>query len=555
MKIPARLLLILISLTVAACRPNPTAILKPLPTATTPAIATVSPAETGTPTGTEKSTATPTEGATATPQPPTATATPAESPQNRQPGGEITIGLVGKLEGLNPLLDLDSTLAEISPLFTQSLMQIDPTTGATKPGLATELDISADGLTLTYTLNPGLVTAADVQASIEIAVWPELVDVRRVETPDAQTVVVTLTQPNCALADTLSRLPLFRAADVEAEAPQSTGPFAVENRAETELRLTANPDFDGPAPLLEAITIRLFESEAQAWAAIEAGEIDLVSLTTLPQAPPDGYRSTPYPGSEVTFVAFNNQEPPFDQLPVRQALSLAVDREALLQAVFGGEGTLLDGFLPPEHWAADPDLSLPDFDPEAAKALLDEAGFRDQNGDGWRDDPESGETWLVGIRADESRPAEIAPALSVAAAYRQVGVKAQAEIVTFDVLIDDLLTHDYQAALYRLAIPVDADLRPYWHSDQIEAEFGINLTAYRNSQVDAWLVEANRVPGCDIAERVSLNQEILAQLSRDRPFDLLIQPNRFLVARETLGGMEPGPFAPLTWNAGTWHRK
>lgn len=535
-------------LALAACQPElpPPAAATPMASPSTTAVAPpIEPAATPM--------ASPT--ATATPRPiaATPTATPIIAPP-AQPTGELTLAITGRPpETLNPLLSLDASLVLLSPLLYRPLMQLDPLTARPQPALAERLGVSADGLTITIPLTTATsLTAEDVQASIAAAEWPELADIKQVTVVDARTVSVSLSRANCALAQTLARLPVLRQTDVITAAPQATGPFAVKSQSPTEIQLIPNPAYDGPKPGLAALTLRFFETEAEAWQAAQAGKTDVLSLTTPPGAIPDGFRAIASPGTDITFVSFNNRQPPFDRPEIRRALSLAVDRYGALKTVWGNAGDLVAGFLPPTHWAADQMLAVPEYNPAQVAAMLDEAGWRDEDEDGWRDNPQTGQRWELGIRVDEGNQAETATALLVAEAYRQIGVHAYAEIVTFDVLIDDLLTYDYQAAVYSLSAPAELAQDVYWRSDQIGAEFGINLPGYGNPQVDEWLNEARRAPGCVPEATAALYRRIMTQLNEDRPVDFLFAPMQFTVAATAVNGLKPGPFAPLTWNCASW---
>ncbi|HEY85264.1 MAG TPA: hypothetical protein G4N96_09165, partial [Chloroflexi bacterium] len=382
---------------------------------------------------------------------------------------------------------------------------------------------SADGLTLTYTLRADSLSPADAQASIEAAVWPELADIRRMRQSGSHTLTVELLQTNCGLVDTLARLPILHQSDALSDAPSASGVFWVEGMSTPSptLPLKGGGGF-----------LRFFDDEASALAALQAGEVDRVYLRQEPPPLPKGYQLEAYPAPIVTLITFNNQEAPFDNVAVRQALSRAVDREKILQLAFDGAGELAAGFLPAAHYAADPALAAPEYDPGASARLLDKAGLQDADDDGWRELPDTGETWQVAIRANRDNPAETKTALLAADALRQIGVQARAEIVTFPTILDNLTRHDYQMIVYSLPLPPDLDWRVYWHSAQIDAEFGLNLPAYANPQVDAWLEEANRVSHCNRAERIKLYQKIQAQLAQDRPVDFLLRPYYFVALRE-----------------------
>ena len=477
---------------------------------------------------------------------PTPTATLFPTPGAVSP---VTIGVVGKLSSLNPLLDLNPALQRISPLLYASLGKIDPLTAEIRPGLADIPAVSADGLTLTYTLRANsALSPVDAQASIEAAVWPELADIRWVRQTGSHTLTVELLQANCGLLDTLARLPILRQRDVFSDTPEASIPPPLregqgegENPAERQAAPDAESDLDDgvsptPSPTLSlkegGRVLRLFDDEASLLAALQAGEVDRAYLRQKPPSLPNGCQFEPAPSPFVALITFNNQEAPFDNAAVRRALSLAVDREKVLQQAFDGAGDLATGFLPPTHYAADATLAPPKYAPDAAARQLDKVGLRDADGDGWRELPDSDEIWQVTIRANRDNAAETKTALLIADALRKIGVRARAEIVTFPTILDDLTRRDYQLIVYTLPLPPDLDWRAYFHSAAINTEFGLNLPAYSNPQVDAWLDAANALPHCERAERIRLYQKIQAQLAQDRPVDFLIRPYNFVVSGE-----------------------
>ena len=251
-------------------------------------------------------------------------------------------------------------------------------------------------------------------------------------------------------------------------------------------------------------------------------------------------------------MTFNHRDRLLNSIEVRQALQLAVDRQQILKRVFGGEGALANSILSPEHWAAASTLTIPDYNPALASTLLDEAGLRDTDGDGWRELQNDENPWQLSIRVQTNNLAEENIAFFIADAYRQIGIQARAEPVRFNTLLDDLLTYDYQIIVYHLPLLAKLDYRTQWHSEQIEATFGANLAAYANPQVDSWLEEANQISGCFAAERADIYQKIQTQLAEDHPFDFLIIPTQFMIVAEEIKGISPGPFAPFTWNGGLW---
>ena len=467
---------------------------------------------------------------------------------------ELTIGLVGRLESLDPLQDVGLPLAIITPLLYQTLNQIDPQTAELQPGLVGLPVVAPDGLSLAYTLNGNHLTPADVKSGLEGAVWHELASIEEVLVEAPNRVIINLNRPDCILPDRLAQLPVFSQAVAGDNTPLGTGPFRLDrwDQATNALHLLPNPTYPGSPPRLARLTVRLFDSPVDAFLALQAGELDLLPLRNRPASPPPGYRSLAYISPRRLLVSFHNGDEVLAAAQVRRALSLALDRTRIVTTLFTDPVTLLPGPLHPNHWAADSTLETPPYNPDEARALLDEAGYVDHDGDGWRDLPE-GETWFMPIRVFGEDPTQVALAYFVADAYRRIGVQSRAEPVAQFTILDDLFNYEYQAAVYGLTARPDLNQAPYWHSAQIRAEFGLNIAAYANPQVDAWLDEANHLPGCSPVERAALYQRVQRQIVAEQPMDFLVVPPEYLIVSQRLQGIAPAPFAPFTWNIAEWH--
>ena len=125
--------------------------------------------------------------------------------------------------------------------------------------------------------------------------------------------------------------------------------------------------------------------------------------------------------------------------------------------------------------------------------------------------------------------------------YRDLGLFARAESVPFDSIVDDLFTHDFTLDIFSCPILPDPHQRLFWHSTE------------NNPQVDALLVEGVAVPGCQPQVRADVYTDLQQYLAQERPVDFLLAPNRHLLVATRLQGVQPGPFAPFTWNVTGWY--
>jgi peptide/nickel transport system substrate-binding protein len=456
----------------------------------------------------------------------------------------------------------------------------DPLSGQLVPRLAEEWLVAPDSRTITFTLRADAqwhdgqpVVADDVVFSIEAArdqtlgslYGPQLEHVAEVEAADVRTVVVSLDTSHCPSLATLGELPVlpqhvFGGSESNiaplARAPLGSGPFVfMDWTPEGKIHLARNDDYWGGAPYLDALSYRPFETSDELRRALKSGQIDVALM-------PPGYRADTtdtsptfstyrYPAPEFLFVAFNNDHPVLGDSRVRQALGMAVDREHLLDQALSGAGEPIAGSLPAAHWAADPDLGLPPYDPDGARQLLAEAGWSDSDGDGWLD--RDGERLRLPVRTNGGNRLREDVATLMAGYYRAIGVDAAVELVLWGAVVDDLFTHDFDTMVFSWPLRAEPDQSRWWLSTENEIGSGYNFVSFADETVDRMLEEALALPGCGPGGRAEIYQKIQEVLAQERPYDFLVIPYATLLARPDLHGIEAGPFADPLESATTWY--
>jgi peptide/nickel transport system substrate-binding protein len=274
--------------------------------------------------------------------------------------------------------------------------------GSVVAGLAQSWDISEDGLTYTFMLHDGVtfhdgttMDAEDVKFSLDRARSDDSInaqkglfaDIADVTVVDPLTVAVTLSQPNgmflfnMAWGDAVIVAP--ESIDTIASNPIGTGAFTFTDWVQGDrLELTRNESYWGQPAALETATFRFISDPTAAFAAVMAEDVDAFvgfpAPENLPQFEADPRFQVLVGNTEgETILSMNNKMPPFDNVLVRQAVSLAIDRQSIIDGAMFGYGTPIGTHFAPHN----PDyvdlIANSTYNPQRARELLAEAGFAD----------------------------------------------------------------------------------------------------------------------------------------------------------------------------------
>ena len=290
------------------------------------------------------------------------------------------------------------------------------------PSLAESWDISDDGLEYTFHLRQGVkfhngndFTAEDVtytfhrMLTVEGGVNTEFIDqikgadellagetdtLEGVEVVDDYTIKVTLKEPFAGFLASISSpgVSIYDSEATEAAGDQfgmdpavtvGTGPFEFSSWSfNNQLVLTRNEDYWKGASGLPGVVIKIIPDTETQSMMFESGELDILDLDYAADSA-DRFTET-YPdqivqGPRVGIVYFtmNFKKEPFHDVRVRKAVQMSIDRQAILDALYGGRGQVEQGIFPHGLIGFNPDQEEIKYDPEAAKALLAEAGYAD----------------------------------------------------------------------------------------------------------------------------------------------------------------------------------
>ncbi|MEP7146093.1 MAG: ABC transporter substrate-binding protein [bacterium] len=229
-----------------------------------------------------------------------------------------------------------------------------------------------------------------------------------------------------------------------------------------------------------------------------------------------------------TFIAWNNKNPLFADKKVRWALSYAIDRQSIIDKIVYGMGTPVSSpvFLKSKYY--NNDLPVIKYDPEKAKQLLTEAGWKDTDGDGVLDKVINGKkTDFKFTFINNNNPKRKKVMLIVIEQLKQLGIQADLQEYEWSVFLDKTKKHQFDACYSAWQLNVTPE-DPYqiWHSSQAEGE-GSNFISYVNPESDK-LLEQNRAE-FDDTKRIELLKQWQKIIYDDQPTTFLwSEPSRYL---------------------------
>jgi len=377
----------------------------------------------------------------------------------------------GSPEGFNPQLFTSGTTYDASsvPIYNR-LVEFKTGTTELQPGLAEKWDVSEDGKTYTFHLRQGVkwqttkdfkptrtFNADDVVFSFERQLdknnkyhvvsggsyeyfegmdMPKLI--AKIEKVDDYTVRFTLTRPEAPFladlgmdfasilskeyADNMLKAGTPEKLDLN---PVGTGPFVLQQyQKDSRILYKANPDFWGTKPKIDRLVFSITPDASVRYAKLQKGECQV-----MPYPNPADIASMKkdtkinlmeQPGLNVGYLSFNTEKKPLDNVKVRQALTMAVNKQAIIDAVYQGAGQAAKNLIPPTMWGYNNDVKDYAYDPAKAKELLKEAGMPD----GFSID-----LWAMPVQRPYN-PNARRMAEMVQADWAKIGVKAK--IVTFE---------------------------------------------------------------------------------------------------------------------------
>lgn len=504
------------------------------------------------------------------------------------PGGTYVEGVAGVPQYLDPIIAATNVDADVARLLFTGLMRFDRA-GSIVTDLAASSLVDPSGKIWTFTIRPDAfwhdgvtVTADDVVYTVGLiqdkGYLGPFSDAFRgvtVAAIDAKTVRFTLPDVYAPFAGstTVPLLPSHLLAGVSlAELPRQpfnlkpvgTGPFRFSELDARQITLMRSDRFyrtepDRAGPYLDKLILRFFRDEGDALAALARGEID----GTGGLSPQDAERARSLrkvnlyslPSNDFTAL-FLNVRPDravFRDRVVRQAVATAIDRGRVLQVAADGRGAVTDEFVPPTSWAYAKDVQRYQYSAAAARALLDQADWKDHDGDGIRD--REGTVLRFSISTSDE-PARVAAAQQIAGDLAAVGMRVDVKTVPFAELVDKVARQRaYDALLVGITVGSDPDPYAFFHSSQIK-DPGDNFSGYNTLAIDRALEGGRRT--FDQAKRKEFYAMVFQAIAAEVPVVFLYNTDYLYAQQRTLNGFRVAPVTDPTqrfWNVEDWYLK
>lgn len=494
-------------------------------------------------------------------------------------GGTIVVAGRNDVLTLNPLVatDIESVQHQAHVLFT-TLVRSGPDFEPV-PYLAREWTIDPEGDRITFHLRDDVtwhdgvpVTARDVAFTWERVVDPvvpffnpayfdaweaaEVLDdhtVRFTVRPRSNLLygwAVTAIIPEHILGD----VPPAELADhpFGTVNPVGSGPFRFVERVPGDRWVfEANPDFPealGGRPYADRLVYRQIPEDAVADAALRTGEIDLIVDANPASAQRLSADSTlvvtSFPAAEYALIAWNTRRDPFTDPLVRRSLTLAMDRESIVDVVRGPYGSVSAGPVGPWHWTYDPSWEPIPFAPDSARALLEQSGWIDEDGDGVRENRgvplrfellfTPRQAWMDVATIVQANLADIGAAV-------EPGAREQASLVPLVTSPD----RRFDAFLVSWARDVPLDDRDLWACDRVDDP--MHFTGWCHPELDAVLDSMQFVADRKSLRRLTRRYEFL--VAEAQPYTFLFNVETVLARRAGLRGVSAdarGTWASVT---------
>ncbi len=424
--------------------------------------------------------------------------------REQEPANTITVLIESSPTNLDPRIGIDAQSERIDSLIFDSLVRKDEHFNP-QPWLAERWE-NPDALTWIFHLRNNvhfhdgrLLTSADVKYTLDSILQGKVISVKanayqtldHVDASDPQTLIIHLKKSDPALLWNLSDggfgvVPAGSGRDFWKH-PIGSGPFEfVSQEQDKDVILKRAPQSWQPLPSIQRLRFAVVPDATTRALELQKGSADAL-INALPADTVYALRRNTNlqidsgPGTTLVYLTFNTRDPILRDTRVRNAIALAINRPLIIHSLYRDQARLAESVLPPEHWAWNGNVAPHDYDPVAANALLDQAGYS-RKADGYR--------FHIGMKTSTDEGSRLL-AMVVQQQLSHAGIAVDVRSFEFATFYADISRGVFQMAPSRWIGGNEApDIFRYSFATTSFPPHGANRGFYANAQVDQLLAEA-----------------------------------------------------------------
>jgi len=455
---------------------------------------------------------------------------------------------------LNPLIATDSASSQIADWVFDALITYDKD-GKIKPALAKSYAF-IDETTLRFYLREDVkwsdgkpFTSADVVFTYELITSPTIFTpytsqfryVKAVKAIDKYTVEITYKEPYFKALETwmTSIVPKHILADEKDimtssfnQHPIGTGKYTLKGfEISKDITMKANPNYFEHRPNIDKLVYHFIPDPATEFLMLKSNKLDVGSLSPLQierQLDKDfkaNFNIYEKISQSYTYMGFNLENPKFKDPRVREALSLAIDRQEMVDILFFGHGGVCRGPFMPGTFAFNERVKAPTQNIQKAKALLKEAGYHD------------GHPLAFEIVTNSNNKTRVYATQIIQHQLKKIGVKVTIRAMEWQAFLNTVVNpRKYEAIVLGWSLGLMPDAYSIWHSEA-DKKGGFNFIHYKNRQVDALIKEAEKT--IDREKLGKIYREIFARIVKDNPYLFLYIPNAITAVNKKIENVSP----------------
>jgi peptide/nickel transport system substrate-binding protein len=476
-----------------------------------------------------------------------------ENHATASPATTLTVGVLAEPPTLNPLAPASTETHDITDLLFLKLLDEQGDFIGFGPRLAREWHFGADSLSITFELRDDVrwsdgapVTARDVRFTWELetdtlVAWPSRSlkqRIRDVEVVDDRTVTFHFTEryPYQLMdANDGVILPSHLLAGVPRDQlrthefgrrPVGDGPYRLARWEPGQyIELEANDDYYEGSPVVDRVVFKFVADMVTLMTQLKKGEIDLLESVPYDQQREllEGYPDIEiyrYPSRRIDFISWNLTRELFSGADVRRALTMAINRQELIETVWGGNAVECTSPIPSVLWAYDDSIRPIPFDPDRAREILAGLGWKDTDDDGVLD--KDGAPFEFELITNQGNQQRVDVCTMVESYLRRIGVEANIRTMEFGTFIGKVRAGDYDACVLQLKMGTKPDITNTWHSSSVPPN-GTNVSFYRNAEVDSLIEQARATIDPEVAR--PLWSRVQRIIYHDQPFTFIAIPD------------------------------